>query len=60
MKVFCFQEVASQHFWGSSPIRSLGRHLHPRHQGVCLGSWLHKGYQGEIAGSKAIDFYALS
>jgi hypothetical protein len=45
---------------GSSPIRSLGRRLHPGHQGGCPGSWLHKGGQERIGGSEAIDFYALS
>src|SRR4029434_273734 len=48
MKVLCFQEVVSPHIWGSSAIRSLGRRLHPRHQGVCPGSWLHKGGQERI------------
>jgi hypothetical protein len=33
---------------------------HLRHHGVCPGSWLHKGAQEGMAGSKAIDFYALS
>jgi hypothetical protein len=27
---------------------------------MCLGSWLHKGYQEGRVGSKGIDFYAFS
>src|SRR4029453_11192724 len=60
MKILYFQEFVSLHLWGLSPIRSLGRRLHPRHHGVCPGSWLHKGEREEMAWSKAIDFYALS
>ena len=43
-----------------SHVRSLQKLLRLRQQGVCLGSWLPKGYQEGIAGSKAIDFYAFS
>src|SRR5262245_25061918 len=60
MKVLCSQGFVSPHLCGSSPIRSLERRLHPRHHGVCPGSWLHKGGQERIVGSKVIDFYALS
>jgi hypothetical protein len=60
VKVLCSQRFVSLHLWGSSPIRSLRRRLHPGHHGVGLGSWLHKGGQEGMAWSKAIDFYALS
>ncbi len=45
---------------GSSHVRSLRRRLKLRHHGLCLGSWLPKGYQVGRVGSKAIDFYAFS
>src|SRR5262245_19206851 len=60
MKVLCSQTFARRQRWGSSHLRSLRRRLHPRSSGVCPGSWLHKGYQLGIAGSKAIDFNAFS
>src|SRR3954470_4277287 len=60
MKALCSQELVSPHRWGSAPIRSLRSRLHPRYQGVYLGSQLHKGEQGERAGSKVIDLYAFS
>ena len=60
MKVLCSQEVVRPHLWKLSHVRSLERRLYLKHQGMCLGACLHKGYQGEIAGSKAIDFYAFS
>jgi hypothetical protein len=60
MKVLCSQEVVSPHPWGSSPVRSLRRHLPTRHHGMCPGAWLRKGGWEEMVGSKAFDFYALS
>ena len=35
-------------------------HLILAQMGGAPGSWLPKGYQGEIAGSQPIDFHALS
>jgi hypothetical protein len=60
VKVLCSQGLVSPHRWGSSPVRSLRRRLHPRPYGMCPGVWLPKGGQEGMAGSKAIDFYVLS
>jgi hypothetical protein len=56
VKALCFQEVESPYLCGSSHVRSRRRRLHLRQQGVYLGSWLPKGDQEGIAGSKATDF----
>ena len=60
VKALCSQWFVSPHLWRSSHVRSLRRRLHPRPHGMCLGVWLHYGGQEGMAGSKAIDFYALS
>jgi hypothetical protein len=60
MKVPCSQEVVRPHRRKLSHVRSLERRLYLKHRGMCLGSCLHKGYQVEMTGSKAIDFYVFS